>query len=306
MGFILLLATGALVLVVLMLLSVVRDARHPARATAGWALARGLAVDPAALGVAFEEVDVCGTRAWRLDGRDPEGVVTLVIHGWRRSRIDSLRRREPWLGVSRDLWVIDLAGHGESPEGPTTLGATDASRLVSFAQAILVQSVPRASPPRLLLVGHSMGAVIAVDLARQLDARRVAGVVAFAPYADLTEPLANRLAARGVPSRALALVAARVLDFVVGAPPPTRDSLNQLTVAGCPLFIAAARGDATVRAAHTEELARCASSRVHMSERTTHDTLGTELDRGDDTLMAQACVDFATDVRRRVSEGIEA
>jgi pimeloyl-ACP methyl ester carboxylesterase len=293
MGFVLLIASGALLVVVLLIAGIVLDARHPARATEGWALAHGHAIDPAALGVAFEELTVAGVKAWRISGGDASGPTTLIIHGWRRSRIDSLRRLEPWLGVSRAAWLVDLAGHGHAPPGPTTLGAGDGARLVIAANEMIARDSTDAAPSRLMIVGHSLGAVVAIDLAARLDRAALAGVIAFAPYDDLAEPISNRLAARGLRSSTLAAIAATVLRVIAGRSPNTRESLRRLANSHCPLLVASSRADEVVRSDHVRQLAIAAGAPLLTSDTITHDQLGTSRAHATEPAFLNALSQFA-------------
>lgn len=291
MELILLLLVGALCAALLLIFGIVRDARTPARATMGWALARKLHVDPAALGLQFEE-ELWGTNqsAWRIRGGAPSSeITTIIIHGWRRSRIDSLRRIHPWFEVSRSLLLVDLAGHGESPDGPTTLGVRDVHEIVTLAQTVLASGDPSAATThRLLLVGHSLGGSIAVRAAAQLPPQALAGVVAIAPYESLREPLANRLRARALPATPFARLAELWLHAICGREQSVIDALTRLRASNVSTLLVAGSQDVVVRHEHVAHIALAAGVPLITDSASGHDDLATDCADGEPTHRAQA------------------
>ncbi|MSR43889.1 MAG: alpha/beta fold hydrolase [Phycisphaerales bacterium] len=280
MGLALLFLLGTLAAAVIHLLGIVRDARHPARASPGWALARKIPIDPAAMGLACTE-EHWGQKqtAWCLRGAcHDSGIITIIVHGWRRSRIDSLRRVHPWIDESEAVWLLDLAGHGDSPVGPTTLGSADVIDLVHLTHEIIARAnISPGRSPRIVIVGHSLGASIALRAAAQLSPDDIAGVVAFAPYESLSEPLTNRLEARGLPAVPFALVAQWILHRICGAETSTTAAMAQLQTKGVPLLIIASQQDAVVSLQHIATICRTASVQFTVDPDTTHDDLGTRL-----------------------------
>lgn len=227
--------------------AIAREAKRPRRATYAWALAHHSAASPA---------EVPGVRAWhegstalQATGHDPSAHATppsarsivlpwwlvegqgagtmLVIHGWGRSRWDSLRRL-PWLlGHAGSIVLPDLRGHGEAP-GTTSIGHADhadldqvaidalhraaASSATSSAHDIMGSHASTATgdPRELTLVGHSMGAMVAARFAAMLAERGTPArrLVLMAPYDSLIVPMANRLRVRGLPAGPFAATAA--------------------------------------------------------------------------------------------------
>lgn len=298
MGLALLFLLGALTIFAVLCAAIVHDARHPTRATAGWALGRGLPIDPGELGLNFvTRGEGTALPRWEVEGRDPQGVVTILIHGWRRSRIDSLRRIHPWIDVSRTLWLIDLPGHGDAHKGPTTLGIGDAELIEREIDTALASSLNDGAAPRILLVGHSMGAVVAADLARRLPPQRLAGLVAFAPYSAISEPLTNRLRCRALPATTFAWIASLLLRTILGQEPDTGGALTLLRARGIPILIVAARDDHTVGLEHVRSLARRAGHKVVISTHASHDALGAGLQSDADPPSALAAAVFARQIQ---------
>ena len=181
---------------------------HPPRHTAAWALARGLPCDPNDLNMKFEEwwLDRPGgvrLPVWEINqqkqpkGTDQSaaGVVTAVfIHGWGHARADSLQRLGPFLPLVDRIVLYDLRGHGDATGSASTLGDGEDADLQALLEHL------GAGP--FVLVGHSMGAVIALRTASKAS-DSIAGVVAYGPYCDFHRSLCGRLQVNGLPARPL-------------------------------------------------------------------------------------------------------
>lgn len=178
------------------------DAMHPPRKGFAWALGTGRAGSPEALDLKFEEtrlpgVDGASCPAWRVEcGGGPEAPVLLMLHGWGRSRWDSLARLRPLLPLVREAWLPDLPAHGEHRGRRCWVGVREAEAVTAMAADIAAKR-PHA---RLLLMGHSLGAGLAIRAARSPELP-VAGVIALAPYRDLRSPVPGRMALHGLPRR---------------------------------------------------------------------------------------------------------
>ncbi len=303
MEILLLLLLGAIVAAVAFVWGIVSDARHPSRATAGWALGRGLPVDPADCKLlATDELWGLQQPAWRIQGGDPRGPVTVIVHGWRRSRIDSLRRVSPWWSVSSEIWLLDLEGHGDSPAGPTSLGSSDVPALVALIHDLAAPSLSRSNrPSRVLLVGHSLGATIALRAAAQLDEASLAGLVAFAPYESLREPLGCRLRAGALPSFPFAIVAEVCLHALCGREGSTQVAMKRLNEMKVPTLLLAAEHDAVVSLAHVRKLASASGLSLEVDPEAMHDDLGTSLANRPDSATAKACAGFLEQIRQRMT-----
>lgn len=199
---------------------VVREALRPERKTLGWALGRGLPSEPNAWGLPAREwtheFDGARCPVFELGDPDPAAPTAVVLHGFARSRYDALARLGPLLPHARRFLLPDLPGHGDATGRTTRLG-TDEERFV----ASLVDGV---SAP-ILLVGHSLGATIALHAATgRCLGPRVRGVVALAPYERLRTPLGARLDLRAMPRPALVLPALAALERLGVRERSTRES----------------------------------------------------------------------------------
>lgn len=279
MGLLALLALGAALTLAAVLAAVVSDARYPARASVGWALGRGLPTCPSDAGMESTDGTVTcddGTvlPMWIIRGGKPDGPALLMLHGWRRSRIDSLRRL-PWLLPHvRCACVMDLRGHGDAPAGPSTLGTTDVADACSAVRAY--PNVPW------IVSGHSLGAAVAIRAAAALHAagERIQGALLMCPYPDIEVPLAGRLRAIGMPAVPVAGLAARAIAALHGSEAPIGAALRTIGHASMPTVWIACAGDAVVpeqavRKLHYQARALGSAATLHVDTHRDHDSVGT-------------------------------
>jgi alpha-beta hydrolase superfamily lysophospholipase len=201
LGFAGLLGLGAVAAWGMYALGAWQDAVRPSRRTLAWALAHGLPADPAELGLPFEDAPAHGpdgpVPCWWIAGRGGAGApVVVVVHGHGRSRWDSLRRIGPWIDRAALVALPDLRGHGEAA-GRSTLGRREPLDL----EAVVAEAEARRPGSPAVLVGHSLGAVVAIHAAaaRAAAGAPVAEVHAFGAYDRVATPFAARLRARGLP-----------------------------------------------------------------------------------------------------------
>ncbi len=208
-GLLVLMLVGLVVAVLILSFLMASAAVHPPRHAAGYAVARGLPVDPGEKGLAFEEwwIEVEGGASlpvWEVEqgtgvggrgsGRTPTAV---FVHGWGESRIDVLARLEPWADVCGRLVLFDLRGHGDAVGSPSRLGYKEEKDLIALLE--------RLGGGRFVLVGTGLGAIIAIAAAAGPSAvrDRILGVVAAGIYRDFHWWFRDRLRARGLPTRPL-------------------------------------------------------------------------------------------------------
>jgi pimeloyl-ACP methyl ester carboxylesterase len=192
------------------------EMRHPPRHTAAYAIARNIAADPGELNLPFDSwpldrPDGAQLPVWEIQNPESKGqssITAVFIHGWGHSRIDSLARIRPLDELCDRIVMYDLRGHGDS-NGTARLGDSEDADLSAL--------LDRLGRGPFILVGHSMGAVIALKAAMCARADPsecgIAGVIACAPYCEFHRSLIGRLRAAGFPTRPitdLALLVHRV------------------------------------------------------------------------------------------------
>ncbi len=216
---------------------VVREALRPERKSMGWALARGLPSEPTAWGLPAREwtFEFEGARCpvFEIGSDDPAAPTAIVVHGFARSRYDSLARLGPLLAHGQRFLLPDLPGHGDASGRGTSLG-THEDRFIGALAA-------HATTGELLLMGHSLGATAVIHAATSDALRpRTTGVVALAPYERLRTPLGARLALRGLPRQALVPPALTAMGLVGVKERSTRESAARLEA---PLVVLAGEAD---------------------------------------------------------------
>ena len=203
LGFATLLGAAALLVSGAYLRGLWNDAVRPARRSMGWALGQGLPASPEDLSLQSEERNTVLSDgvmpAWWIRGRAPQsGRAVIVLHGHGRSRWDSLRRIGQYAQEAALIVTPDLRGHGDAP-GRCALARREAGDV-----CILMAAIEAEYPGiRITLVGHSMGAVVAIHAAAQ---RAAAGapieeVITWGAYDRVATPLNARLKLRSLPAR---------------------------------------------------------------------------------------------------------
>lgn len=295
-----LLVGGAVCAFSMAALLVARSVLTPRRATAGWALARGLAVDPSALGLAWREVGDSSLRVWRIVGRGGNnGPALLLLHGWNRSRIDSLRRVGPLLDDCSVAYLPDLPGHGDSA-GTTSVGASEHLTLLRF----LDDRAEEWENSGLIIAGHSLGAVVGLHLAAALatrehggtkfqDRRHPLAVIAWAPYERAVQPMAARLRLHSIAIPLLAESAHAVLRLRTGSAPPTQQALAAVAACGIPVLLVSGEHDRIVPPSIVASLARSGGDTTRVLHGAAdHAELGTASDE-----TTSAAVDWLRSIR---------
>lgn len=261
LGLLILLGISLLLLVLILTALLVREARRPPRHTLAYALARSLPSDPGDMGLEYEEwvLDLPGgvtLPVWDVVGGEADGgeeaspkVGAVFIHGWGQSRIDMLGRIEPWRQLCHRLVFYDLRGHGDASDGLSPLGHREEDDLIGL--------LGRLGEERAILVGHSMGAVIAMHAAAK-DSEvkdRIAGIAAYGPYAEFHRSVRGRLAVSGYPARPMTDLAMMWFGLCGIR---HRDLLSDVPNIACPMLIVHGSNDVVSPISHAQSIAEAA------------------------------------------------
>jgi len=239
MGLLILFGVALAVLLTILTAMLAWDMRHPPRHTVGWAIARGLPCDPGDLALKFDEWtldrpggvtlpvwDVSGQRS-AVNGQPK--LTAVIVHGWGHSRIDALQRVTTFMPLVDRIVLFDLRGHGDAANGTCTLGDREVGDLAAL--------IDRLGSERILLIGHSMGAVVAISVALEMGepSPRIAGIIAYGPYMEFHRSLIGRLKVAGLPGRPITDFALLV-QRIAGVRPR---SLNERALRNlrCPLLV---------------------------------------------------------------------
>ncbi len=270
-GLLILFLVAAAALIVLASGVIAWELVHPPRGGVGWAVARGLPIEPSEAGLSSQSWTLDrpdGTRlpVWDIDlqAHFPTypGLTVILLHGWARSRVDSLSRLRPWLGLAGRAILYDLRGHGESQNGVSRLGDQD--------RGDLIELIKRVGAGPIILVGHSMGAGIAMAAAADSWVRGlIAGVVAYGPYEEVRVPLTRRLALKGWPTRPFTGLALLMLRTICGI--RRVRTIDAATKVCCPVLVIQGRLDAISPGEGSERIAAAAKGRVEWVEGAAHE-----------------------------------
>jgi pimeloyl-ACP methyl ester carboxylesterase len=174
---------------------------HPHRRSYAWAVARGQPGDPGELDepLQFESREIDSTLGvipiWDIQGRDPNGPIVLMTHGWGSSRQGALKRIPGLIDHASRIIAWDLPGHGEAA-GIARLGTNEYNAGLAILESL------DALEHGIVLMGWSMGAGISLDLCVHAQDRfPITGVICEAVYAQAITPARGVLALRGMPHR---------------------------------------------------------------------------------------------------------
>jgi pimeloyl-ACP methyl ester carboxylesterase len=215
-GLLLLLALALALVLLLATLLLAREALHPRRRTAAYAIAHALPCDPGDLGMAFEQwwldlPDGARLPVWDVTTGRAADHTLVFVHDWGESRINALTRSQPLLECASRTIFYDLRGHGDAESPGTRLGHEEHGDLIAL--------IDRLGDGPFVLIGRGMGALIAMNAAADERVRNsVAAVIAEEPYDDAHAWLRRHLQRQGYPVRPMSdllILALRLL----GRPP---------------------------------------------------------------------------------------
>jgi uncharacterized protein len=217
--------------------------------------AEGEPATPADLGLPYEEVrfttdDGVTLSGWLVPAARETRAAVILMHGYSWNRLPWLAGFVPWLRQRYHVLQFDFRGHGGSDDALITLG-TNEQRDVAAAVRLLAG---RGLGP-IALMGISMGGSAAIMAAPDLP---VAAVVADAAYADLRNPISNRMREAGYPLVGLGSFLV-VAAAGVRAHAPLRSPINRVgQIAPRGLLLIAPAADGLVSPEQSERLYRAA------------------------------------------------
>ena len=151
---------------------------------------------PADIGLEYEDVrfttdDGVTLSGWLVPAARETRAAVVLMHGFSWHRLPWLAGFVPWLQRRYHVLQFDFRGHGGSDDALISLGTLEARDV-----AAAVRFVEGRGLGPIALMGISMGGSVAIMAAPDLP---VAAVVADAAYAELRDPIANRMREVGYP-----------------------------------------------------------------------------------------------------------
>lgn len=196
-GLLLLLAIGAVLYWLTLVVLTARTLTHPIRQTYASAVALGRPGDPGELDSPREfeawtlQSQGRSLAVWDIAGENAEGPVAIVTHGWSSGKVHSIRRLPLLATLCSRVVFWDMPGHGESG-GRCTLGVLETNDLLAIIERV------RGDRP-LILCGASMGS--GVSIATAARATGITQVIVEAPYRLPPTPAANVMEFKKAPVR---------------------------------------------------------------------------------------------------------
>lgn len=197
LGLLLLLAIGAVLYWLMLVVLTARTLTHPPRQTYASAVSRGQFGDPSELDEP-REFEAWTLRSqgrdlsvWDVPGEVPDGPIAIVTHGWASGKVNSIRRLPLLAGLCSRVVFWDMPGHGESG-GRCTLGVQETEDLLA-----IIERVGDERP--IVLCGSSMGSGVSISAGVRAD--KVAQVIVEAPYRRAPTPAANVMHFKRAPVR---------------------------------------------------------------------------------------------------------
>ena len=149
---------------------------------------------PADSGVPFESVQFQATDGLTLSGwwiaPTQKNVVVLLSHGLFRNRVEMLSRAVALAKAGYGALLYDSRNHGTSQKGVVSLGFYEAQDVLGGMAYIRTRSgSSAAAPPRIVLMGVSMGAVATLRAASESNG--YAALILDSPFASIRETIVD-------------------------------------------------------------------------------------------------------------------
>lgn len=197
--------------------------------------------------------DGTGLAAWLAPAEAKKSTTAVVlVHDAGGQRGDMARLARA-LSERHDVVLLDLRGHGDSDDAPTTLGPAEADDVRAAIEAAIATG-----DKRVALVGVGLGA--SAVLAAASGDSRVDGIVAVAPWPHVSEAVAAELEASDIalawPADWATLVA---LLFRTGRDVTSADVMDTVTRTTAPILVVAGTEDDLLPAATLRTLENLAT-----------------------------------------------
>ena len=148
---------------------------------------------PADSGVPFETVQFQAADGLTLSGwwiaPTRKNAVVLLSHGLFRNRVEMLSRAVALAKAGYGTLLYDSRSHGTSQKGVVSLGFYETQDVLGGMAHIRARSGSSAAPPRIVLMGVSMGAVATLRAASETNG--YAALMLDSPFASIRETIAD-------------------------------------------------------------------------------------------------------------------
>lgn len=250
--------------VVLLLDRVALGMLRPARRPAGR--------EPDALGLDFVEWTVAGEpplEAWEIRGRDPEGPILILAHGWGANASVVLPLARAAVRHAARIVAFDVRGHGRSEDASRVSLRQFRDDTLHVARAVADRAAhrDRGSSP-VVICGHSMGGAAAVLAAG--EGAPVAGIVLVAAPCDIFATVARYLTEKGLPGHLLVPLTRPFFRLRVGLPERVLSPARVLPQLDVPVCVIQPAEDTRVPPSEGRRMAELAGTPLHLVQGAAH------------------------------------
>lgn len=219
---------------------------------------------PAALGLEFREWSVPGEpalEAWEMAGRNPDGPLLLLAHGWGANASVVLPLARAVVEEASRIVAWDVRGHGRSDEASVVSlrqFRDDALRVARAVAARWEEGGVSARP--MIMAGHSMGGAAAILAADQ--GAPLAGIVLVATPCDVLATVARYLNEKGLPGHLLVPLSRPFFRLHIGLPERELSPARALPRLRLPVLVVQAGDDTRVPPSEGRRLAELAGTEM--------------------------------------------
>jgi alpha-beta hydrolase superfamily lysophospholipase len=196
--------------------------------------------------VSFESTDSLSLSGWFIPPTGKEAVL-IGTHGLFRNRIELLARSAPLCREGYGALLYDSRSHGSSARGLVSLGYHERNDILGAIRYIENRFAPE--PPRIVLMGVSMGAVTTLEAAAESDG--YAAIILDSPFAGFSQTIEDHSwLLLGMPRFPFASLVEFWFGRLAGFDPAELDSCAALKKArSVPLLVIASQGDRRIPSA---------------------------------------------------------
>jgi pimeloyl-ACP methyl ester carboxylesterase len=148
---------------------------------------------PADFGISYEEIGFDATDSLQLKGwfvpPSRKNAIVICTHGLFRTRVEMLSRAMAAAKSGYGVLLYDSRSHGTSSKGIVSLGYYEKNDVFGAIRYVENRFRNRDSPPKIVLMGISMGAVATLEAAAQT--RNYSALILDSPFSSLKETIVD-------------------------------------------------------------------------------------------------------------------
>jgi pimeloyl-ACP methyl ester carboxylesterase len=219
---------------------------HPYKESHTDAAADGLACEP----LTFATSTGARLAGWFLANPESHGHTVVLLHGVCSNKSRFVHKGLELQQRGFNVLLLDQRGHGESSRAWTTYGAHEARDVADVVEQLCRR--PDVGSDGVVLVGHSMGAAVAL---LSLPHPQVRAVVADSPFASLQDMLVHRSRQFHLPSWPLLSLCRLAMRWLARVEVRDVEPQRALRDTAKPVFLVHGTADRSVPHSHSVAMA---------------------------------------------------